>query len=108
MKSGMATCSMSAPALFTAIACMVRMSPSNGHRFNPNKLLIDPYAREFVGELKWDHALFGYTIGAEGDDLTFDERDSAPFMPKCVVADSNFDWQQSASPHRAVGSHHHL
>jgi isoamylase len=72
--------------------------PENGHRFNPNKLLIDPYAREFVGELRWDHALFGYTIGAEGDDLTFDERDSAPFMPKCVVADSNFDWNHSASP----------
>jgi isoamylase len=72
--------------------------PEQGHRFNPNKLLIDPYAREFVGELRWDHALFGYTIGAEGDDLTFDERDSAPFVPKCVVADSNFDWQQSVSP----------
>ena len=66
--------------------------PEHGHRFNPNKLLIDPYAREFVGELKWDHALFGYTIGAEGDDLTFDERDSAPFVPKCVVVDSDFDW----------------
>src|SRR5918993_3591835 len=37
--------------------------PEAGHRFNPNKLLIDPYAREFVGELRWDHALFGYTIG---------------------------------------------
>ncbi|HEY0942087.1 MAG TPA: glycogen debranching protein GlgX [Steroidobacter sp.] len=72
--------------------------PEAGHRFNPNKLLIDPYAREFVGELRWDHALFGYTIGAEGDDLTFDERDSAPFMPKCVVSDSNFDWAQSVSP----------
>jgi len=72
--------------------------PEQGHRFNPNKLLIDPYAREFVGELRWDHALFGYTIGAEGDDLTFDERDSAPFVPKCVVADSNFNWEQSVSP----------
>ena len=72
--------------------------PEQGHRFNPNKLLLDPYAREFVGELRWDHALFGYTIGAEGDDLTFDERDSAAFMPKCVVADSNFDWEQSVSP----------
>jgi glycogen operon protein len=72
--------------------------PEQGHRFNPNKLLIDPYAREFVGELRWDPACFGYTIGAEGDDLTFDERDSAPFMPKCVVADANFDWEQSVSP----------
>jgi glycogen operon protein len=67
--------------------------PSAGHRFNANKLLLDPYARGHTGELKWDHACFGYSIGAEGDDLSFDERDSAPFMPKCVVVDPNFDWQ---------------
>ena len=67
--------------------------PEAGHRFNPNKLLLDPYARGHTGALKWDPACFGYTIGAKGDDLTFDERDSAPFMPKCVVVDPNFDWQ---------------
>ena len=67
--------------------------PENGHRFNPNKLLIDPYAKAHVGELKWDHALFGYTIGAEGDDLTFDERDSAPFVPKGQVVDHSFKWE---------------
>jgi isoamylase len=67
-------------------------SPHEGHRFNPNKLLLDPYARGHTGELKWGAECFGYTIGAEGDDLSFDERDSAPFMPKCVVVDSNFDW----------------
>ncbi|HEU4600794.1 MAG TPA: glycogen debranching protein GlgX [Steroidobacteraceae bacterium] len=72
--------------------------PENGHRFNPNKLLLDPYSREFVGQLKWDHACFGYTIGAEGDDLTFDERDSAPFMPKCVVVDPDYDWKQNIKP----------
>ena len=72
--------------------------PEQGHRFNPNKLLLDPYAREYVGELKWDPACFGYTIGAEGDDLTFDERDSAPFVPKCVVVDPGFDWKQSTKP----------
>jgi isoamylase len=72
--------------------------PDYGHRFNPNKLLLDPYAREFVGQLKWDHACFGYTIGAEGDDLTFDERDSAPFMPKCVVVDPDYDWKQNTKP----------
>jgi glycogen operon protein len=68
--------------------------PEAGHRFNPNKLLLDPYARAHIGELKWDPACFGYTIGAEGDDLTFDDRDSAPFMPKCVVVDPNFDWHR--------------
>ena len=71
-------------------------APEQGHRFNPNKLLLDPYARAHVGELKWDPACFGYTIGAEGDDLTFDERDSAPLMPKSVVVDPDFDWQQEA------------
>ena len=60
--------------------------PEQGHRFNPNKLLLDPYARTHVGEVKWDPAVFGYQLET-GDDLTFDERDSAPFMPKCVVAD---------------------
>jgi isoamylase len=72
--------------------------PEQGHRFNPNKLLLDPYAREFVGQLRWDHACFGYTIGAEGDDLTFDDRDSAAFVPKCVVVDPGFDWKQNVKP----------
>src|SRR5271156_4238113 len=65
--------------------------PENGHRFNPNKLLLDPYAVAHRGELKWDPAVFGYNMES-GDDTTFDERDSAPFMPKCVVVDPNFDW----------------
>ena len=65
--------------------------PEAGHRFNPNKLLIDPYAMAHIGEIKWDPAVFGYNMES-GDDLTFDERDSAPFMPKCVVVDPNFDW----------------
>jgi glycogen operon protein len=69
--------------------------PEAGHRFNPNKLLLDPYARAHIGELQWDPACFGYTLGAEGDDLTFDERDSAPFVPKCVVIDPDFDWTGS-------------
>src|SRR5687768_16311489 len=53
-----------------------RYEPEQGHRFNPNKLLLDPYAKALVGELKWDDALFGYKIGEE--DTTFDERDSGP------------------------------
>ena len=65
--------------------------PENGHRFNPNKLLLDPYAVAHRGELKWNPAVFGYKMES-GDDTTFDERDSAPFMPKCVVVDPNFDW----------------
>jgi isoamylase len=69
--------------------------PQAGHRFNPNKLLLDPYARAHAGSLRWDPALFGYRMES-GDDLTFDERDSAPFMPKCVIVDPNFDWTGEA------------
>jgi len=65
--------------------------PEAGHRFNPNKLLLDPYAKAHVGELRWDPSLFGYTLESE-DDLTFDERDSAEFMPKCQVVDQTFNW----------------
>ena len=65
--------------------------PDAGHRFNPNKLLLDPYACGHIGELQWNPALFGYQMES-GDDLTFDKRDSAPFVPKCVVVDPNFDW----------------
>ena len=73
-------------------------APEEGHRFNPNKLVLDPYAKAIVGHLKWDHAVFGYTIGAEGDDLTYDERDSAPFMPKCRVVDPAFTWGDDRRP----------
>src|SRR5512134_2815623 len=65
--------------------------PDAGHRFNPHKLLLDPYAYAHMGELQWNPALFGYQMES-GDDLTFDERDSAPFTPKCTVVDQNFDW----------------
>jgi glycogen operon protein len=69
--------------------------PQNGHRFNPNKLLLDPYARAHAGSLTWNPAVFGYKMES-GDDLTFDARDSAPFMPKCVVVDPDFDWTREA------------
>jgi glycogen operon protein len=65
--------------------------PDNGHRFNPNKLLLDPYAGAHMGQIDWNPALFGYRMES-GDDTTFDERDSAPFMPKCLVVDPGFDW----------------
>lgn len=66
-------------------------APEDGHRFNPAKLLLDPYAREICGELIWDDALFGHDVLQ--DDLIRDDRDSAPFMPKSVVADPVFDWE---------------
>jgi isoamylase len=66
--------------------------PAAGHRFNPNKLLIDPYAKQLVGELVWHDALFGYTIGSKQSDLSFDRRDSARYLPKCRVIDPAFTW----------------
>ncbi|MFC5696255.1 glycogen debranching protein GlgX [Pseudomonas sp. GCM10022186] len=66
--------------------------PDAGHRFNPNKLLVDPYAKQLVGRLRWSEALFGYVIGSRDADLGFDERDSAPFVPKCQVIDPAFTW----------------
>ncbi len=68
--------------------------PDAGHRFNPNKLLIDPYAKALSGELRWDDALYGYTIGHPDADLSFDERDSAPFVPRSVVVDTAHTWGQ--------------
>ena len=72
--------------------------PDAGHRFNPNKLLIDPYAKQLVGRLKWDDALFGYTIGHKDEDLSFDRRDSAPFVPKARVIDPAFTWGRDPPP----------
>ena len=73
--------------------------PENGHRFNPHKLLIDPYARELEGDIEWNDAHFGYEMGHEEKDLSFDTRDSAPFTPKCKVVDPDaFDWQGENRP----------
>ncbi|MCB2110679.1 MAG: glycogen debranching protein GlgX [Defluviimonas sp.] len=74
--------------------------PENGHRFNPSKLLIDPYARQIVGPLKWSDALMGYRVGGAAADLGLDSRDSAFAMPKCVVADTSFDWGDDRPPLR--------
>jgi isoamylase len=87
-----------APGLVYGYRVYGPYEPEQGHRFNPNKLLLDPYARELIGSLTWDPACFGYTMGAENEDLSFDERDSAPFVPKAVVVDPGFDWLRVVSP----------
>ncbi len=66
--------------------------PANGHRFNHHKLLIDPYARLLRGPMIWSDAHYGYRIGSPRADLSFDRRDNAPGMPKCVVVDPAFTW----------------
>lgn len=72
--------------------------PANGRRFNPNKLLLDPYAKAISGTISWNDALFGYTIGNEQMDLNFSDTDSAPYIPKCVVVDDAFDWGIDRKP----------
>jgi isoamylase len=73
-------------------------APEEGHRFNPAKLLRDPYALAITGLIDWNDALFGYTIGHPDGDLSKDDRDSAPFSPKCVVVDRAFSWGDDTRP----------
>jgi isoamylase len=72
--------------------------PTSGHRFNPSKLLIDPYAKAVSGPIRWSDELFGYRIGDEQEDLSFDSRDSAGAMPKCLVVDPAFTWEDDRAP----------
>ncbi|TCM87622.1 glycogen debranching protein GlgX [Rhodovulum steppense] len=72
--------------------------PDQGHRFNPYKLLIDPYARRLSGHPIWNDALMGYEVGAPRSDLSFDKRDSAPYMPRSIVVADSFDWGADAPP----------
>lgn len=66
--------------------------PEHGHRFNHHKLLIDPYAKKLSGHVKWTDANYGYRIGSSRADLSFDRRDNAAAVPKCVVIDTAFTW----------------
>ncbi|HEX8722062.1 MAG TPA: glycogen debranching protein GlgX [Pyrinomonadaceae bacterium] len=73
--------------------------PQAGHRFNPHKLLVDPYAKAIASTVRWDDSVFGYQLGSQSADLSFDERDSAAFVPKCVVVDPAFSWGEDRRPH---------
>lgn len=73
-------------------------APAEGHRFNSNKLLIDPYAKALAGKERWEDSMFGYTLGHPEADLSFDERDSAPGVPKSVVVASTFNWGRDRRP----------
>lgn len=72
--------------------------PKLGHRFNPAKLLLDPYARGLSGRFEWTDALYGYGRDSPDGDLSIDTRDSAPGMPRCVVTDGSFDWGDDRPP----------
>src|SRR5207249_4107905 len=66
--------------------------PPGRHRFNPNKLVLDPYAKAIGRDLTWDDSLYGYKVGDPAQDLSFDERDSAAFAPLGLVVDPAFTW----------------
>lgn len=73
--------------------------PTGGHRFNHHKLLLDPYAKCWHGSLVWNDANFGYTRGHADKDLSFDTRDSAPYVPKCVVVEAEKRKAERHAPH---------
>ncbi|TKB25887.1 glycogen debranching protein GlgX [Desulfopila sp. IMCC35006] len=73
--------------------------PERGQRFNPAKLLLDPYAKAISGRLRWHDALFGYQIGHPREDLSRSRANSAPYMPKCKVIDPAFTWGNDRPPH---------
>jgi glycogen operon protein len=72
--------------------------PQKGHRFNAHKLLIDPYAKAVSGPVRWNDELYGYTVGDAQQDLSFDMRDSASALPKSIVVDPAFTWQDDHAP----------
>jgi glycogen operon protein len=76
--------------------------PVNGHRFNPNKVLLDPYAKAIAGRVDWSEEMFGYTIGHPDADLSMDPRDNAARVPKSIVVDSAFSWGTDLRPNRRL------
>jgi glycogen operon protein len=72
--------------------------PEQGQRFNPTKLLIDPFTRAISGQLNWDAPVFGYKIGDPAADLSCDADDDAWAVPKCVVTTPFFDWENDRPP----------
>jgi len=73
-------------------------APTAGLRYNPHKLLVDPYAKAVTNRMTWHDAIFGYPIGDPEEDLALDERDSAPYMPRSVIPDGAFSWGNDRPP----------
>jgi glycogen operon protein len=88
----------SRPGLIYGYRAFGPYEPQHGHRFNPHKLLLDPYARRTLGDLRRSDALFGYRVNSPRADLSFDRRDSAPAMIKAVVSSDTFDWRDDRPP----------
>src|SRR3954454_18811925 len=75
--------------------------PERGQRFNPSKLLLDPYAKAITGDVNWDEAVYGYRWGHPDADLSFNDADSSPFVPRSVVVHDEFDWGDDRHPRTA-------
>jgi len=75
-----------------------RYDPENGQRFNPNKLLLDPYAKAIAGSVDWSSPVAGYRPNDPSGDLSFDDRDDAAGVPKSVISDPFFDWANDRKP----------
>ena len=86
------------PGMLYGLRAYGPYAPELGDRFNPNKLLLDPYAKGLSGQVRWTDALFGYRVASTRGDLTFDRRDSAPAMVKGVVVHDNFSWAEDRRP----------
>lgn len=76
--------------------------PLNGHRFNPHKVLLDPYAKAIAGRVDWSEGMFGYTLGHANADLSLDTRDNATRIPKSIVVDPLFSWGTDLRPNRQL------
>jgi isoamylase len=72
--------------------------PAKGHRFNPNKIVLDPYAKAIGRRARWDDSMFSYRLGHPDADLSFDDRDNAAFAPLAAVVDSSFTWGDDRAP----------
>jgi isoamylase len=72
--------------------------PEEGHRFNPHKVLLDPYAKAIARETQWQDEMWGYHVGDEAADMSFDERDNAQYAPLAVVVDAAFTWGDDRAP----------
>ena len=73
-------------------------APQQGHRFNPNKIVLDPYAKSIGRDVRWADELFGYCLGDPEADLSYDERDNAAYAPLAVVIDPAFTWGDDRPP----------
>src|SRR5262245_12679687 len=72
--------------------------PGNGHRFNANKIVVDPYAKSIGRSVRWDDSVFGYSIGHQDADQSFDDRNDAKFAPLATVIDPAFTWGDDRPP----------